>query len=61
MNFNDHVFLNELQSECLRVQDDDFYSKNIKEIILNIGAEVFLLQVKKEKLGTIKRSLRLIK
>jgi len=55
IDFDNSEFLDALQTECLQVQDNKLYSDKMKAVILNIGAEIFVLECHKEKFGTIKK------
>ncbi len=58
INFDDPKFLDALQRECLRVQDDKFYTSGAKKLILEVGANIFALDI--HKFGTIKKQLKLV-
>ena len=46
INFNDPKFLNEMQEECLRAQNDLSNSEETRKIVLDIGQNIFYLQCK---------------
>ena len=44
INFNDSEFLDKIQEECLRIQDDLSNPEKVRRIVLDIGQNIFLLQ-----------------
>jgi len=53
INFNNIKHLEALQGACLKALDDNIYTEQDKDFIMELGSYVFLLQVKKGT-GSIK-------